>query len=371
MSEEAFTQRVMDTLTQGFVSAGIAMGKRLGLFDGLAKLSQTRESAVTSAQLAEELQYRERYVREWLNALVCGDVIDHVEIEGEDRYWIASYKVATLVGEGCPAINSELLAGVLSNARNVEKCFAVDGPLGRDVDEYPGLHDFLAKHSTPWADARNVKDLLADASLIKLLESGGRVLEIGCGGGVPIKAMASVFPNSSFVASDISEQILDKAKLNCKDLPNVTYEVLDACNVPSDREDRFDLIMLFDVFHDVSYPSKLLAGVLQLLNEGGLFLMSDLDMFGSVQENKTKCAGAGSALYIVSCLYCVPTSLRFPGGAGLGACCGPQAIEQLLNESGLTDVTSSSTDLGRTFRATKSSEVVTSKKAKTESSKGT
>ncbi|XP_067948945.1 S-adenosylmethionine-dependent methyltransferase Rv2258c-like isoform X2 [Watersipora subatra] len=324
MSEEAFTQRVMDTLTQGFVSAGIAMGKRLGLFDGLAKLSQTRESAVTSAQLAEELQYRERYVREWLNALVCGDVIDHVEIEGEDRYWIASYKVATLVGEGCPAINSELLAGVLSNARNVEKCFAVDGPLGRDVDEYPGLHDFLAKHSTPWADARNVKDLLADASLIKLL-----------------------------------------------DLPNVTYEVLDACNVPSDREDRFDLIMLFDVFHDVSYPSKLLAGVLQLLNEGGLFLMSDLDMFGSVQENKTKCAGAGSALYIVSCLYCVPTSLRFPGGAGLGACCGPQAIEQLLNESGLTDVTSSSTDLGRTFRATKSSEVVTSKKAKTESSKGT
>ena len=38
--------------------------------------------------------------------------------------------------------------------------------------------------------------------------------------------------------------------------------------------------------------------------------------------------------YIVSMLYCVPTSLYFPGGAGLGACAGAPQISKLLEDGG-------------------------------------
>lgn len=75
------------------------------------------------------------------------------------------------------------------------------------------------------------------------------------------------------------------------DLANIKYAVFDACEeIPADMKEKFDLVMLFDVYHDVPEPEKLTDGVCQLLKSGGQFLMSDVDLHESVTRNKTECS---------------------------------------------------------------------------------
>ena len=57
-----------------------------------------------------------------------------------------------------------------------------------------------------------------------------------------------------------------------QDLPNVSCQVLDACDIPSDMKEQFDLVMLFDVYHDVPHPQKLVDGAIMLLKKGGHFI---------------------------------------------------------------------------------------------------
>lgn len=73
------------------------------------------------------------------------------------------------------------------------------------------------------------------------------------------------------------------------DLANVSYAIVDACDVPDSMADQFDLVILFDVFHDVPYPIKLLQGACKLLKLGGKFIMNEINMFDTVEENKVKC----------------------------------------------------------------------------------
>jgi len=49
-----------------------------------------------------------------------------------------------------------------------------------------------------------------------LPEKGAKVIELGCGAAHPVRTMATRFPNSSFVASELSESVLSRAKENCK-----------------------------------------------------------------------------------------------------------------------------------------------------------
>ena len=42
--------------------------------------------------------------------------------------------------------------------------------------------------------------------------------------------------------------------------------------------------------------------------------------------------------YSVSSLYCMPTSVYHPGGAGLGTCFGAPNIEKMLKDGGFRNV---------------------------------
>lgn len=69
---EAFSNRLLDTLNEGAITLMISIGHRTGLFDLLAKLSPT-----TSQTIADAAGLQERYVREWLGAMVAGQIIDY------------------------------------------------------------------------------------------------------------------------------------------------------------------------------------------------------------------------------------------------------------------------------------------------------
>ena len=60
----------------------------------------------------------------------------------------------------------------------------------------------------------------------------------------------------------------------------VSFAIMDGCNPPEEMNDSLDFVIIYDVLHDVPYPSKLLEGIYKVLKTGGRFLMRDIDTTG-------------------------------------------------------------------------------------------
>src|SRR5207249_5738190 len=69
---KAFTQRMVTHLTGASVALMMEVGRQTGLFDTLAAMPPA-----TSTAIAEQAGLAERYVREWLGAMVCGGIVEY------------------------------------------------------------------------------------------------------------------------------------------------------------------------------------------------------------------------------------------------------------------------------------------------------
>ena len=69
---EAFASRMMDVLNYSAIALMTSIGHQVGLFDAMAEWSPA-----TSHQIARTAGLNERYVREWLGAMVTGRVVDY------------------------------------------------------------------------------------------------------------------------------------------------------------------------------------------------------------------------------------------------------------------------------------------------------
>ena len=66
-----FAERLLTTLNDGALCLMISIGHRTGLLDAM------RDAApATSAEIAAKAGLNERYVREWLGAMVTGRIVD-------------------------------------------------------------------------------------------------------------------------------------------------------------------------------------------------------------------------------------------------------------------------------------------------------
>ncbi|HEY7535637.1 MAG TPA: transcriptional regulator, partial [Thermodesulfobacteriota bacterium] len=91
----AFMEKMIGIYNAGALNLMISIGHRTGLFDTMAGISPS-----TSEQIAAEAKLNERYVREWLGAMVTGRVIDY---NPEDRtYFLPSEHAAFLTRAATP-----------------------------------------------------------------------------------------------------------------------------------------------------------------------------------------------------------------------------------------------------------------------------
>src|SRR5215207_9562240 len=65
VSAERFAERMVDVLNEGAIALMTSIGHRTGLFDAMAGLPPS-----TSEEIASAAELNERYVREWLGAMV-------------------------------------------------------------------------------------------------------------------------------------------------------------------------------------------------------------------------------------------------------------------------------------------------------------
>ena len=171
--------------------------------------------------------------------------------------------------------------------------------------------------------------------LIDSLNSGIKVVDIGCGSGRSMCAMAKEYANSSFYGYDVSEETIINANNQAKDLglSNIEFKVKDVSNLESTEE--FDLITAFDAIHDQAKPNLVLSEINKALKSDGIFLMQDIA--GSSYVHKNMKNPIAPFTYTISCMHCMTVSLA-QGGAGLGAAWGEELALKMLGEAGFSNV---------------------------------
>ena len=85
---ETFAGNLLSAINQGTLLM-VSIGHRTGLFDVMSSLPPS-----TSQEIAERANLNERYVREWLGALVTGSVVE-VDPSGS-RFWLPPEHAASL-----------------------------------------------------------------------------------------------------------------------------------------------------------------------------------------------------------------------------------------------------------------------------------
>jgi len=327
---DAFAERMIDMLNNGALALMTSIGHRSGLFDTLKDMAPA-----TSSEIAEAAGLNERYVREWLGAMVTGGIVE-CNPEGL-QYFLPREHSGWLTRESAPD-NIAVFAQYISELGKVEdqilSCFKHGG--GVPYSEYRRFHEIMAEDS-----GQTVVSALMDSilplvpGLIDQLRKGIDVLDVGCGSGRALNLMAKNFPNSRFVGYDLSSQAIHAARHESRNenLLNVCYEDKDLTDF--DVPGRFDFITAFDAIHDQARPEKVLFGILKSLKPGGVFLMQDIAASSQVYKNIGH--PVGPLLYTISCMHCMSVSLE-QNGAGLGAMWGKEKAKEMLSDAGFSDI---------------------------------
>ncbi len=333
---EAFAEGLLQTINSGGVTLMISIGHRLEIFDKLADLPPS-----TSAEIAENLNLNERYVREWLGSMVTGKIVEYDENSG--RYHLPKEHSAFLT-RAAVQDNMASMAQFIPLLGAVEddiiECFKNGG--GLDYSYFPRFHEVMADES-----GQTVLPALIDKILplvdgiTEKLERGIDVLDVGCGSGRALILMAKTFPNSNFVGFDFSDEAITRARREAEaaNLTNIRFEVKDVAVL--NGEYNFDLITAFDAIHDQAKPAEVLQGIYNTLGSGGTFLMQDIKGSSHVHNNLEH--PIAPLMYTISCLHCMTVSLAHDGD-GLGAMWGEEKAVEMLNEAGFADVRISQLD---------------------------
>ena len=327
---EAFGDRMAGVLNAGAIAMMTSIGHRTGLFDTMAHLPPS-----TSEEIARKAGLVERYVREWLGAMVTGGIVE--VNESSTHYSLPREHAACLTREARPgnmAATAQWIPLLGAVESRVVECFEQGG--GVPYEAYDRFHAVMAEESDQTVVAVLLDVLLPSVpGLVQRLDAGIDALDVGCGRGHALREMARAFPRSRFTGYDFSEEAVADANAAALDdgIGNLRFEAKDVSSLAD--VDRFDLVTAFDAIHDQAKPDVVLAGIAQALRPDGLFLMQDIAGTSHVHDDKS--GPMAPFLYTISCMHCMTVSLA-QGGMGLGAMWGRDTATKMLGQAGFGDV---------------------------------
>jgi SAM-dependent methyltransferase len=321
-----FLPRIIGILNDGMLCLAISIGHQTGLFDTMADGARA-----TSADIAKRANLNERYVREWLGAMVTGRIVDY---DATTRTYTLpperSIFLTRAAGIDNLALQAQYVALLGSVEGQVVGSFRRGG--GVPYSEFGDFQRLMAEESAQTLDARLLQTTLPLVDgLVDRLRSGIDVADIGCGSGHAINLMAEAFPKSRFVGYDFSEEGLAAGKAEAKEkkLANARFEAKDVSTL--DSVASFDFITSFDAIHDQAHPDRVLAAIHRALRPGGAYLCVDIAASSDLAKNLDH--PLGPLLYTVSTMHCMTVSLALDG-RGLGTVWGTELALSMLVDAG-------------------------------------
>lgn len=329
---DAFGKRFLTVLNNGALCLMISVGHRTGIFDAMRGLP-----ASTSAEIATKAGLNERYVREWLGAMVTSGVIEMSA--DHSRYSLPDEHAAFLTRASADnmAMFAQYIAVLGCVEDEIVACFRNGG--GVPYEKYARFHEVMAEDSGQSVlSSLETHILPLVPALTDRLTKGIRVLDMGCGRGRIITKLAELYPNSRFTGMDLSREAIEYARNEASErgLKNIEFQTADASDFDNTaRPESFDLVTTFDAIHDQARPLNVLKGIYRALKSDGLYVMQDIS--GTSHVHKDIEHPIGTFLYTISCMHCMTVSLA-QGGEGLGAMWGEEKTREYLQRAGFRSI---------------------------------
>jgi SAM-dependent methyltransferase len=325
-----FAFRVWSYKQGEMVSLLIHLGDRLGLYralDGAGRLD--------ASELAAHTGLHERWLREWLRGNAAAELLDSddgetFELTEEGAAVLAREESSVLFAAG--AFTAPFEPGVLDDLAD-----AFRTGIGLPYDRLgPGGAHSTERSLGPWARMALVPTIVPALDGVReRLERGALVVDVGCGAGVALTALASEFPNSTFHGFELSRHALDRAAERIRELGLTNVELFHtrAEELPSDG--RYDFVLTFDCLHDMTRPADTIAAIRRAIAEDGTWLIKDIRCDDSWATNRRNPMLA--LMFGFSVTTCMSSAMSEPGGAGLGTVgFTTQVAERMVRDAGFT-----------------------------------
>lgn len=297
------------TYKQGeVVSLLVHLGDRLRLFEAMADGAD-----VTAHELAERTGLQERWLLEWLRGVAAAELL---QTDDGERFRLPAVARAVLVDEEHLAFSAGAFAGGYPSDYVDRLAEAFVTGIGPDYDSRgaAGAHT-TERMLGPWARSALVPVILPRLDgVVAKLEAGGRVLDLGCGGGIAMAAIAEAFPAAEVHGVDLSRHAIDRATANLAAVPNASARLGRAEDVTEAA--AYDLVLTFDCLHDMTRPADAIAAVRRAIAPDGTWLVKEIRCWPTWEQNKANPMLA--MFYGLSVSSCMASALSEPGGAGLG-----------------------------------------------------
>lgn len=302
---EALAGRLVDALTASADTMTVHLGIELGLYERL------REGWWTAPELAARSDVDARYVREWLEHQAVGAIVetdDPTAAPDERRFHLPEPHAEVLLDDSSPYFVGAVGAFAASLGRVLEQLVEAF----RTGDGVPfaayGVHHAIASFNRPaivgemaevWLPA------LPDHRRLRSL-AAPRILDVGCGTGQTTAELARAYPHATVRGIDLDDASVEAAaeRASREGLADrVTFARADALRF--DTDERFDLVVCFEVLHDTGDPAGVLTNLRRLLAPGGVVLIAD-------DKGSERFEAPGSddqrLLHAFSVLHCVPAT---------------------------------------------------------------
>lgn len=289
----AFAGRLRRLHDDALLALLVTLGEQLGLFALLARMPQS-----SSAAIAAHAGLRERYVREWLAAMVCGQIIDY---DGaRDTYALPVPHAAVLCDpeHGRRARSLGAHAALVPHVEHAARV-ATEVP----ADALAALLAARAEHEAALCARTIVPNVLpALPELHAALVDGVDVLDVGAS---LAHVLATAFPHSRFTPREGAE--------------------LEA--------ERFDCAIGCFQLGLAPEPARLLAELRRALRPGGVLLC--LEHAGSSKLSDDAQSPHATAAYAESTLLALPLAGT---DSVLGSMAGDARARRLLSAAGFDQV---------------------------------
>jgi ubiquinone/menaquinone biosynthesis C-methylase UbiE len=310
----------------GAMTAGMVyVGTRTGLFRVMQGNGPMRAEEVVRASGLQA-----RYVEEWLKGMASAGYLRYEP--GRETYALSDEHAYFLASEGTDHFAGgmfEMVPVLMRVAPQVARAFEKGG--GVAFEEFgPDCVTALDLINRGMYEHRFTDYWLKPLpEVIAKLQTGGRMLDVGCGSGRVCIAFSKAFPKAEIVGIDPDAESIRRAREAGAGM-KIRFEATTTGKFES--EGGFDLVTICDCIHDLAEPVKTLAEIRALLRREGTLFIVEPKAADRLEENLHPVA---TMFYGFSIFHCMTQSLA-RGGPGLGTCMGPASTEKLLREAGFS-----------------------------------